>query len=667
MSDFELVKQRADIVDLVGSYVTLKPSGRRFVACCPFHNEKTPSFQVRPDNQSWYCFGACSTGGDAIKFIEKKENLTPVEAMRFLAQRYGVELQSRGPGEHEPKTNRLIEANEASAQYFHNLLLNAGAGAPAREYLERRGLDADTIRIFQLGASSDAWEGLKEHLTGRGFSQEELIAAGLLLEGERGTRDRFRGRVMFPIRDDRGRVIGFGGRVLGDGVPKYLNTAQTALFDKSATLYALDRAKDSINASGTAVVVEGYMDAIAAHQHGIANVVATLGTALTERHVGLLKRYARRVVLAMDADAAGVEAALRGEELVRRAGAGEGEGQAQVTVDWGSLVRVQAAAPLEVRVFTVPQGKDPDDAIRADPAAFRDLTEQAVPPFEFRLRHEYARIDRDSPRERLALADRLLPLVAGVADRAVQAQYLTRLAQTTAVSEEVLRERLRLHGGPRAEAVRLKDRVAKPRREDSLDPGPMLPETEGGQPPRTVPTPASVSKTELVCLRLLLTHDELREPGVRLETDLFTDPANRALFLAWKSAPAAAFEEQLDEMLAAQYARVLSERMPPFDATAAKQAWADTVQRLRLRQLEDRSQLLAADLRDSEASAGMAVAAATAMSMAAGGGEAETAEVAATEVATRLLQGMDLARDRHALEVALRTRMPAEPRGRQEG
>jgi DNA primase len=652
MSDFELVKQRADIVDLVGSYVALQRAGRYLKACCPFHNEKTPSFYVYPDRQTWHCYGACATGGDVFTFIEKKEHLTPVEALKLLAERYGVELRARGYGDAEPKSTRLIEANEAAAQYFHNLLLNASAGRPARAYLEQRGLDAETVRAFQLGASSDGWETLKEQLIGRGFAEEELVAAGLLVETEKGTRDRFRGRVMFPIRDERGRVIGFGGRVLGDGVPKYLNSPQTALFDKSAILYALDRAKDTIRAGGTVVVVEGYMDAIAAHQHGITNVVATLGTALTERHVTLLKRYARQVVLAMDADTAGIEAALRGEELVRRTAVTDGEAAAQVSVNWRGLVALQAAAPLEVRVFTVPQGKDPDEAIRADPAAFQELARRAVPPFEFRLRHEFARIDRNSPHERLALADRLLPLVASVADRTVQAQYLSRLAQISAVPEDMLKERLRLSGGPKSAPLRLRERVQPEHGRASK----LSPPSESADPepqPARAAGPLAGTKAELACLRLLLTYAELREPGLDLEDDLFTDPANRALFLAWRAAPPGMLAERLDEETAAHHTRVLAERMPPYDAAQAARALADMVQRLRLRRLEDRARLLAAAVREAESEAGTSETASAALALVTGG-EGVPAGTA-SEGAARLVQGVELARDRHALEVALRT------------
>jgi DNA primase len=654
MSDFETVKQRADIVDLVGQYVTLQRAGRYFKACCPFHNEKTPSFYVYPEQQSWHCYGACATGGDVFTFIEKKENLSPVEALRLLADRYGVPLQHRAGRPDEPATARLVEANEAAAQYFHHLLLHAAAGAPARAYLKKRGLDADTVRAFLLGYSLDARDGLREHLLGRGFSLEAQEAAGLLTRGDRGLYDRFRGRLMFPIRDGRGRVIGFGGRVLGEGVPKYLNTPQTALFDKGGTLYALDRAREAIRASGAAVVVEGYMDAITAHQFGITNVVATLGTALTERHVTLLKRYARRVVLAMDADAAGIEAALRGEEVIRRAAAaGDDDAPAQVVVDWRNLVRVQAAAPVEVRIFTVPQGKDPDEAIRADPEAFRELARHAVPPFEFRLRHELAAIDRDNPQERVALADRLLPLVAGVADRAVQAQYLARLAQAVAIPEEVLAARLRGRVRPPAGSpLPLRERAGRHGRDEptggAADDEPQRAPPTGPVPPRPVGGPGSGVVQELTCLRLLLTFPSLRAAGMALDEDLFTDPANRALFGSWRSWGHGELHALLDDEGRAHLGRVLAVRLPPYDEDRAAKALTDVAERLRLRRLQDRERLLAAALRESEAADGPEAVARALAALA--GGDAVEAEAAA-----RLVQGVELARDRHAREVDLRT------------
>jgi DNA primase len=658
MGDFEAVKQRADIVDVIAPYVALQKAGRYFKACCPFHTEKTPSFYVYPDRQSWHCYGACSTGGDVFTFLEKKENLTPVEALKSLAERYGIELERRGRQGDEPASNRLIDANEAAAQFFHNLLLNAQAGASAREYVERRGLDAETVRTFQLGASSDAWESLKEHLTGRGFTVEELMAAGLLVEGERGARDRFRGRLMFPIRDERGRVIGFGGRVLGEGVPKYLNTPQTPLFDKSGTLYALDRAKDAVRAAGVVVVVEGYMDAIAAHQHGISNVVATLGTAITERHVALLKRYARQVVLAMDADAAGVEAALRGEELIRTAAADKASARTHMLVDSRGKVRQQAVSPVELLVFTVPHGKDPDEAIRADPAAFQELARNAVPPFEFRLRQELRRVDRSNPHDRLTLADQLLPLVAEVSDRRVQAQYLSRLAHEAAISEEVLRARLNQLKPERPPPVPSKEPVdQKPSMR--MDAG-LHDQTESSQGVSGQHGPrAPGGRTEASCLRLLLTYDELRNAGLALEGSLFTDPAHRALFVAWKTAPDGLVAEVLDEDGQALHARVLAERMPPFDAAAAATALTDVVRRLRLRRLEDRSRLIAAAMREGEAEPSADPARAAAAALAALTGERDAAEE--DEAAARLLQSLESGRDRHALETTLRTRGGAAP------
>ncbi len=645
MSDFETVKQRADIVEVVGQYVPLQRAGRYFKACCPFHQERTPSFYVFPDRQSWRCFGACNTGGDVFTFIEKKEHLTPLEALRLLAERYGVPLSRPTRERHdEPERARLLEANEEAARYYHDLLLNAPAAEPARRYLERRGLDEATVRAFQLGYAPDAWQALLNHLRGRDFTEDELVTAGLVVNGERGVHDRFRGRVMFPIADERGRIIGFGGRVLGDGVPKYLNTPQTALFDKGATLYALHRAKDAIRATGAAVVVEGYMDAIAAHQHGIPNVVATLGTALTERHITVLKRYARQVILAMDADAAGIEAALRGEELVRAAAA-DADAPAQVVVDWRSLVRVQAAAPLEVRVFTVPQGKDPDEAIRADPDAFRELTRQAVPPFEFRLRHELHALDRDDPRARLALAERLLPLAAAVADRALQAQYLARIAQVTAIPESILAERLRqtaTAGRSAARPLRLRERAERP--DTPPSPEPRLPG----------------ARLEAACLRLLFTYHALRPLGLALEEELFHEPAYRALFAAWRAATGEV-PDDLPEPLREQVSGILAERLPPYDEVTARRALEDIAARLRLRHLEDRARLLATAVAEAESNADPA--AATALALAALSGTQATAEGSTATLAEWLVQHVDLTTHRHLLEATLRTSRPGNRPG----
>ena len=371
MNEVEEIKSRLDIAEIIGQYVQLQKAGRTLKAPCPFHAEKTPSFIVSPERQSWHCFGACSTGGDVISFVMKREGIEFPEALRMLAEKAGVQLKERRSSPEQEKTRqRMYAANEAATDWFRQLLA-ADAGREARDYLHRRGLDNETIEAFQLGFSLDEWHAAQEHLTKVGFSERELLSAGLLVEGERGAHDRFRGRLTFPIWDIKGRVIGFGARAMDDspngpvGQPKYLNTAQTALFDKGGTLYALNRAQEAIRAEARAVVVEGYMDVIAAHQHGFRNVIAQMGTALTDRQVRILKRYTADVVLALDSDQAGTQAMIRGHDVVIEAG-GEGE-QPVPVVNWRGLVTYQEAASVELRIAVLPEGQDPDDVDRDGP------------------------------------------------------------------------------------------------------------------------------------------------------------------------------------------------------------------------------------------------------------------------------------------------------------
>src|SRR5579883_891043 len=313
-SEIQAVRERVDIVDLIGADVRLAKAGKTFKGLCPFHGEKTPSFYVYPDSQSFHCFG-CSANGDAFSYLMKRDKLDFGEALRLLAEQVGVALNSDGREQAEANA-RLYAANEAAVAFFRQAFAGSAAGAEGRAYAERRGLDAATLDAFAIGYAPDSWDALRGYLHDKGFSDETLLEAGLLIRNEERDRvyDRFRRRLIFPIRDDRGRAVGFGGRALDDAKPKYLNTPQTAIFDKGTLLFALDRAKDAVRSANEAVIVEGYLDAITAHQFGYQNVVATLGTALTDRHVALLKRFTPRVTLAMDADAAGVQAALRGEE-----------------------------------------------------------------------------------------------------------------------------------------------------------------------------------------------------------------------------------------------------------------------------------------------------------------------------------------------------------------
>src|SRR5437867_2982095 len=255
MNEIDEIKARLDIVDVIGSYVHLEKAGRTFKSTCPFHSERTPSFIVSPDRQSWHCFGACGTGGDVISFVMRKEGLEFPEALRMLATRAGVRLSEKSIShKQDGELQRLYAANEAAAAYYRELLINSRGGEAARSYLERRRVGKQVADAFSLGYAGQEWEGLLSRLRGLGFTDAEMIAAGLVLEGERGLHDRFRGRLTFPIRDTRGRVLGFGARALDESLPKYINTSQTRVFDKSAILYAMDRAREGIRREGLAVV-----------------------------------------------------------------------------------------------------------------------------------------------------------------------------------------------------------------------------------------------------------------------------------------------------------------------------------------------------------------------------------------------------------------------------
>ena len=567
MSVVDEVKQRTDIVDLVGQYVHLQRAGRNFKALCPFHTERTPSFIVFPERQSWHCFGACGSGGDVFTFFMKRENVEFGEALRLLAERAGVALGGRSDPEEDTRRQRLREANQAAAQYFHQALLSSSAGQPAREYLASRGLDEATIEGFQLGYSLPAWDTLKGHLTGQGFSEEELLTAGLLVEGERGGYDRFRGRLMFPIRDERGRVAGFGARALDESEPKYLNTPQTPIFDKGAILYALERAKEEIRRQELAVIVEGYMDVIAAHQHGLRNVVASMGTSLTERQVNLLKRYTRNLALALDADVAGSEATLRGIQV-----AADALDKTSVPVpDWRGVIRYQDALAADIRVISLPAGRDPDDVIRSDPEDWRRLAAEAKPVLDHLFEAVTARLDMSQPRERSRAVSELLPLVGAVSDQVVRAHYLQRLARLAQVDEEALRLQLRRRGG-------------------------RGPEGEGGLPSGPPREPR-----EEFCLALLLRHSELRERGLALSPDLFTMAENRELLEAWRHEPHVdALRQGLLEELREQLERILEKDLPLYEPRELALAFDDCVWRMEQRKLALEKQMSASLLAEDE-------------------------------------------------------------------
>jgi DNA primase len=320
MGVIDEVKLKLDIVQVISEYVPLKKAGRNYKSACPFHSEKDPSFFVFPERQSWHCFGACGTGGDIFSFIMKKEGVDFGQALRLLATKAGVTLIEQAGHRREAESHEresLFEINEAAASYYHHLLLTASSAKAANDYITGRGISADTIKDFQIGYAPEGWDTIKQLLQGKGYTEAELLTAGSLVEGESKNRyDRFRNRLMFPIRNIQGKVTGFGGRALDDSLPKYLNSPQTPVFDKSSSLYGIDRAKTYIRQQDRAVIVEGYMDVLAAHQYGYKNVVASMGTAMTDKQLAILKGLTRNLVLALDADAAGEEAVARSGEMV---------------------------------------------------------------------------------------------------------------------------------------------------------------------------------------------------------------------------------------------------------------------------------------------------------------------------------------------------------------
>lgn len=357
------LKLRSDITEIASSYVNLKRHGRNMVGLCPFHGEKTPSFNIYTENGSFYCFG-CGAGGDVITFIMKIENLDYVEAVKFLAQRAGMEMPENTYDDSLSKLRmRIYEANREAARFFHATLLSQ-RGQSGLSYLRGRALSDRTIRHFGLGFADDDWNSLCNHLKNKGFSEYEIYSANLAFKRKNGNGiyDRFVNRVMFPIIDLRGNVIAFGGRIMTDEKPKYLNTSDTPVFKKSENLFSLNNAKSS--GTRTLILCEGYMDVIALNQAGFTNAVATLGTALTNEQAVLMKRYADEVIICYDADGAGQKATARAIDILRNAG-------------------------LPIKILTVPSGKDPDEFIRSKgengPAAFKLLIEKCGNDIEYRL------------------------------------------------------------------------------------------------------------------------------------------------------------------------------------------------------------------------------------------------------------------------------------------
>jgi len=535
MDTVEEVKRRIDLVEYIGRVTRLQKSGRNFRGLCPFHTEKTPSFYVFPDRASWRCFGSCGEGGDLLSFVQKRENLEFRAALHQLAAEAGVEITPestarRSRGEH-------LSAILSAAVDFYQRCFREPRGEAARAYIfEKRGLKPDAVETFRIGWAPDEWRLLRDYLTGRGYDERDCVAAGLLVESEHGGQpyDRFRGRVIIPIADERGQYVAMGGRGLQGEEPKYLNSPQTEIFDKGRTLFGLHLAAAAIRQARTVVVVEGYMDVIGPYQAGFQNVVATMGTSLTEDHVVLLKRFARRVVLAMDPDAAGLAAAERAGGLLLGFDSPEGAARAIRSAE-----ALTAGAEIELAVAPLPPGKDPDEVARESPESWANAIANAAPFAEFLINRLMGDTQVNSPVDARRVVDRLRPVLLGVRDPLERGMYVQRIARRLGVAEAAVLERIRqpVAGG-------------RPR-----------PALEARQP----------LSPEEVLLALLLRHPELRHGFRDLPASLFTGGLDRELFARWAKAETLG---GADDPVAMHARELESRRLPPLSgeeaATAAR-------------------------------------------------------------------------------------------------
>jgi len=541
------IKSRLDIVSYIQQTVPLKKAGRNYKACCPFHAEKTPSFVVNPETQTWRCFGACAEGGDVFSFAMKLHGWSFSEALRELGRQVGVEVRPRSPQQQtaDAYLDTLRGLLQTAAEFFHARLWDNPS--PLDYARRKRGFADATLAAYSIGYAPDAWTALRDHLFALGYDDDALIEAGLARRSEGGrVYDYFRHRLMIPIRDERGRVIGFGARALNpDDNPKYLNSPQTPLFDKSRTLFGLDAAKRAIRDSETAVIVEGYMDAIQAHQAGFLNVVAQMGTAMTEPQLRLLvPRWATRVILALDSDAAGQSATMRSLEVARAA----------LRADYTGRLKV------ELRVLQIPDAKDPDDLIREAPERWQALVEAAVPVADYVIDTEIANLPPDAGAQQVeSLARRLLPILLAsdnsqYARENVQklALRLVKLKHERRLTALAVNERDLLAWAAEQERVQ---RARPPRQFDAPPPtGSQALRAQPTAPARRRP-PAKTARREAEVLRALLVEPDLvyavnrklrelagndpalqRGPLRALEVDDFGHSDHRAIMAAFQAA-----------------------------------------------------------------------------------------------------------------------------------
>lgn len=448
MNPSDEIKSKLDLVDVIRGYIDLKPAGVNFRANCPFHREKSPSFIVSPDKGIWHCFG-CGKGGDLFSFVMEIEGLSFVETLRLLAPKAGVELKQADP-KMASQRNRSLDAMELAAKYYHHILTTAKQAQPARDYLAKRGLSEETINEWRIGYSPDNWDDLVNFLGSRGFSPNEIFAAGLSTKKEGTSRfyNRFRGRIMFPIADVNGNIVAFTARVspekeATEKMGKYINSPQSSIYDKSKILFGLNKAKQAIRQENAVVLVEGQMDVITAHQHGFKNVIATSGTALTEDQIEAIKRYTKNIYLALDADSAGQEAINKGEGLAR----GSDYNEVEAEDSYGRVKKYidpSESFKFNLKVIVIPSGKDPDECIRNNPEEWRQAVVSAKEAMEYYFDRAIAGFDASNVDHHRAVKRVLFPKLSELRQRDISESdfWVKRLSQRLGVEEISMREDL---------------------------------------------------------------------------------------------------------------------------------------------------------------------------------------------------------------------------------
>lgn len=468
-STIDAIKAKTDIVEEIGLVVVLQKSGKSLKGLCPFHNERTPSFYVFPESQTWHCFG-CNEGGDVFSFVQKQQALEFRDALLYLAEKSGVPVEEQSDRNPEAEREmssareRLRKLNEEALLWFHQMLLHSKDAAQARAYVQSRGISSDAVMSFGIGYALDQWDGLSRFLLEAGYTEHELITGGLAREREIGEEegrgggvyDYFRNRLIFPIRDIRGRVIGFGGRALGINKPKYLNSPQTLLFEKNSVLYAIDMARDAIKQAKQVVIVEGYVDAVMAHQYGTRQTVACIGSAITEKHIQQLKKLTKQVTLALDPDAAGSAATEQGIQEALRTfdrtlvpvplAVTGGEDQSKLRRSSKQqprgIIRLEEQVDAEINVLQLPSGEDPDEVIRRDLSAWLYAVAHPLPLIDYYFAVKTVDLHLREPADQAEAAKRLLPVIGMISDRIKRDAYLRKLATMIKIDERSLHEEL---------------------------------------------------------------------------------------------------------------------------------------------------------------------------------------------------------------------------------